>query len=288
MKTGRRAFLHLVGGAAATLFGVRRARAWQGTAAPEIHVATSNFLLGPRGAREGGERETFKTHAGLPREVLPALTRLRGLSLPEAIRSYAPARGFSDASLSRAELAHLLYFSNGVTGRASDGETHLLLRAAPSAGARYAGEVYVVVDRVVGLAPGVYSYSVPEHALVRLRAGSFARDVHAALERPGLLGGAAAYVLLTNVFGRYSSRYANRGYRYALIDTGHIGENLRLSATSAGLCEATEWRFHDSALDRLLQIDGREESGFGTRTKFSFESAGRMRTFMGIHLPTDR
>ncbi|NQZ60046.1 MAG: hypothetical protein HRT88_21555 [Lentisphaeraceae bacterium] len=40
---------------------------------------------------------------------------------------------------------------------------------------------------------------------------------------------AAAVVLLTNVFGRYTSRYANRGYRYALIDTGHIGENLRLA-----------------------------------------------------------
>ena len=43
--------------------------------------------------------------------------------------------------------------------------------------------------------------------------------------------GAAAAVLLTNVFGRYARRYANRGYRYALIDSGHIGENLRLIAT---------------------------------------------------------
>ncbi len=260
MKTGRRAFLHLTGSIVATLLGVRRSRARRSIAPPEIHTATSNFLLGPRGARERSERERFWTHGGLPREVLPALSEPRGLSLLEAVRSYAPACGFNDASLSRAELARLLYFSNGATGRSSDGVPRIHLRAAPSAGARYAGEVYVVVDRVIGLAPGVYAYSVPEHALVRLRAGVFARDVHAAVERPGVLRGAAAYVLLSNVFGRYTSRYANRGYRYALIDTGHIGENLRLAATSAGLSEATEWRFRDTALDGLLQIDGREEA----------------------------
>ncbi len=260
METGRRAFLRFAGSIVASLLGAHRAHARRSTAAPEIHTATSNFLLGPRGARGRSEGERFKTHAGLLREGLPAPAERAGLSLLEAVRSYAPACGFSDASLSRAELPRLLAFCNGATARVSDGVTRYDLRAAPSAGALYAGEVYVVVDRVTGVAPGIYAYSVPEHALVRLRAGAFARDVHAAVERPGVLRGAAAYVLLSNVFGRYTSRYANRGYRYALIDTGHIGENLRLAATSAGLREVTEWRFHDTALDRLLQIDGREEA----------------------------
>ena len=260
METGRRAFLHLAGSIVAALLRVRPARARGSTAPPEIHTTTSNFLLGPRGTRRRTEHERFWTHVGLPREELPALVEPSGLPLLEAVRSYAPARGFTDAPLSRAELARLLYFCNGATGRVSDGMTRFDLRAAPSAGALYAGEVYVVVDRVTGLTPGIYAYSVPEHALVRLRAGAFTHDVHAAVERPGALRGAAVYVLLSNVFGRYTSRYANRGYRYALIDTGHIGENLRLAATSAGLSEATEWRFHDTALDRLLQIDGREEA----------------------------
>ncbi len=157
METGRRAFLHLAGSIVAALLRVRPARARGSTAPPEIHTATSNFLFGPRGARGRSERERFKTHAGLPRKELPALAEPRGLSLLEAVRSYAPARGFSDASLSRAELARLLYFSNGATGRVFDGVTRFDLRAAPSAGARYAGEVYVVVDRVTGLAPGIYA-----------------------------------------------------------------------------------------------------------------------------------
>jgi len=151
MKTGRRAFLHLTGSIVATLLGVRRSRARRSIAPPEIHTATSNFLLGPRGARERSERERFWTHGGLPREELPALSEPRGLSLLEAVRSYAPACGFSDASLSRAELARLLYFSNGATGRVSDGVTRIDLRAAPSAGARYAGKVRAARGASFGL-----------------------------------------------------------------------------------------------------------------------------------------
>jgi SagB-type dehydrogenase family enzyme len=71
---------------------------------------------------------------------------------------------------------------------------------------------------------------------------------------------AAALVLLSNVFARYTFQYANRGYRYALIDTGHIGENLRLAASSAGLRAEFLPAFHDAALNDLLGLDGRAEA----------------------------
>ena len=109
------------------------------------------------------------------------------------------------------------------------------MRAAPSAGALYAGEVYVVAERVRELAPGSYYYDVRQHALVQLERGSLLPRAAQALEWPAAVARAAALVLLSNVFGRYTWRYANRGYRYALIDSGHIGENLRLAANSAGL-----------------------------------------------------
>ena len=65
---------------------------------------------------------------------------------------------------------------------------------------------------------------------------------------------------MTNVFARYRARYANRGDRYALIDSGHIGENLRLAAGELGLGEAAPARFEDDRLDALLGVDGREEA----------------------------
>ncbi len=154
----------------------------------------------------------------------------------------------------------LIAFTNGVTGGVESSSSAFGLRAAPSAGALYAGEVYVVAERVQGLAEGVYYYAVEQHELVALRSGSWLREVGRAVTEPGAIEGAAAAILLTNVFERYSWRYANRGYRYALIDSGHIGENLRLAARSAGLGWTREWRFEDDGLNELLQVNGREEA----------------------------
>ena len=118
----------------------------------------------------------------------------------------------------------------------------------------------MLAERVAGLAPGAYFYAVPNHALLRIRSGHFGDEVARSVERPSALANAAAFVLLTNVFGRYTWRYADRGYRYALIDSGHIGENLRLSAVAAGIGEQAVLRFHDDRLNAVLQVDGREEA----------------------------
>jgi SagB-type dehydrogenase family enzyme len=116
------------------------------------------------------------------------------------------------------------------------------------------------VQGVQGLDPGVYYYAVVPHQLVALRPGSFADPLGSALEDPAALGGAPVAILLTNVFRRYRQRYANRGYRFALIDSGHIGENLRLATASAGLGHRGALRFHDDALAALLGVDGSEEA----------------------------
>ena len=154
----------------------------------------------------------------------------------------------------------MLYFTNGVTGRTGVGARMLHLRAAPSAGALYAGEVYVLAERVRGLPPALYYYAVRDHRLVEVQAGKFLEEARRGLERPRTVEHAAAAIVLTNVFQRYAWRYANRGYRYALIDSGHIGENLRLAAASAGLAETGPLRFDDDLLNRLLRVDGRGEA----------------------------
>ena len=257
MKLRRRAFLRILAGAVAFLAG-RPAPARAKTRVLEIHRATRNTLAGALDGLLSKLRRPparFKAYAGAERTKLPALRADPALPLAEAVRHYAPARGFREAPLSLAELGRLLYFTNGVTGRRG-----LHLRAAPSAGALYSGEVYVVAERVSGLPSGVYYYDVMGHAVVRVQAGSFISQVADALERPGEIANVPVVILLTNVFHRYTWRYANRGYRYALIDSGHIGENLRLSATSAGFGDAAPLRFHDDRLNAILQVDGRAEA----------------------------
>jgi len=267
MRTDRRSFFRLLAGAAALLTG----KASIAKSTPErydIHRATRNTRLGAFGVRRprlSGPPLDHKRYPGKRRVALPARGDEPARTLAEIVRQWAPAEGFGSAAISLAQLGRLLHFTNGITLKAPSGQKGPARRAAPSAGALYSGEVYVAAARVQGLPPGVYYYDVGRHRLVEVAVGFEPGQLAAAVETPGSIKGAAiksaaATILLTNVFSRYSWRYANRGYRYALIDTGHIGENLRLAAASAGLAQRDFLSFRDDLLSELLAIDGVKES----------------------------
>ncbi len=260
MRTDRRGFLGLVAGGLGALALPARARGAPAAHTLAIHRITCHTRAGAIGRRLLAWRTPSppaKGYPGAARVALPASAAGVSRPLAATVRGFAPAAGFREREIPLATLARLLHQTNGVTGELGGA---VPLRAAPSAGALYAGEVYVAAECVEGLAPGLYHFAVVERALVRLREGPTFAAIGAALEEPGRLRGAAFAVLLTNVFGRYGARYANRGYRYALIDTGHIAENLRLAAAAEGFGEAGFARFDDERLDALLGVDGDAEA----------------------------
>ena len=275
MRGDRRAFLGrvlfgVVFGAAQRLRGLvaaggviasRRARA-AASEVPDLHRETRNRLLGPigpRGREIPGKDRRFKPYRERKRHDLPSETPPPDVTLEAVVRAWKP-HDLAPGSLPLPLLSQLLLSTNGVTGTEHFNGGVLHLRAAPSAGALYAGEVYVVASDVEGLPPGAWYYDVRRHELVELTRGALLERIEAALEQPGRVHDAAAVVLLSNVFSRYRRRYANRGYRYALIDSGHIGENLRLAASAAGWASLELPDFHDDLLNELLGLDGRAEA----------------------------
>ncbi len=243
------------------LAGVRPVRAANAPAeslARRVHRETRNTLTGSLGRRiwpSGPPPSRAKPYPSALRLRLPRAVFEGGANLAEAVRRFAPAEGVEETPISVKTLGRLLHLTNGITAPGG-----LPLRAAPSAGALYAGEVYVVAQNVEGLWAGVYSYHVPTHTLLRLASGSLAPRVAGAVERPATIASAPAFVLLTNVFLRYAHRYGDRAYRYALIDTGHLGENLRLAAAAEELGVASPLRFRDDVLNEMLGLDGRDEA----------------------------
>jgi hypothetical protein len=205
MATDRRGFLRLLGGT----LTLASTGAGAGDRALEIHAQTANTRWGAVGTRLRARHDPlapFKSYPNASRLGLPAIATPVALPLAEAVRGYAPASGLRATALSLAELSRLLYFRNGVTGRLPSQRGVVHLRAAPSAGALYSGEVYVVARGIRGLDPGVYYYAVLEHQIVALRSGSFMGEVASALDAPAAFGDAPAAVLLTNVFRRYRLR----------------------------------------------------------------------------------
>jgi SagB-type dehydrogenase family enzyme len=259
MRTDRRGFLGLLAGAVGVLALPGRAQGVSPARTLEIHGITRNTRAGAIGrwlTSWGSAPPLAKEYARSARVALPAAAAGTSRSLAATLRGFAPAAGFEAREIPLATVARLLHLTNGITGEKGG----VPLRAAPSAGALYAGELYLAAERVQGLAPGLYHFAVIERALVRLREGPALGEIADTLEDPGGVRDAAFAVLHSNVFDRYGVRYGNRGYRYALIDTGHIAENLRLAAAAEGFGEIGFTRFEDERLDALLGVDGRAEA----------------------------
>ena len=156
-------------------------------------------------------------------------------------------------------LSRLLFHTYGVTGVQEHPQGHQLFRAAPSAGALYPVEVYVVPGPRSGLDEGLYDYAVHRHQLVPVFEGEFYDEIVRSCFATPAFAVADALVILTGIFRRSSWRYHDRAYRRILLDCGHVLGNLSLAAESEGWRIAPTSAFEDSTLSQLLFLDPEEE-----------------------------
>lgn len=201
----------------------------------------------------GTQPARTKEYPGAARSALPPVSVPPELSLARAIEQRRSLRDYADRALTTTELSWLLVAATGITGTGG-------LRAAPSAGAQYPIETYVAVTRVEGIEPGIYHYAPADHALERVRTGTFGGDLVLAGLGQEFLGQAPVVLVLSAIFQRLRWRYRERAYRYALLEAGHIGQNVYLAAEAASLGACAVGAFSDEAINRLLDIDGVEEA----------------------------
>jgi len=178
---------------------------------------------------------------------LPEVRRDGPVSVERALASRRSQRSYTEAPLSLAEVAQLLWAAQGVTG--SDG-----LRTAPSAGALYPLEIHLVAGEVSGLAPGVYRYDPERHGLRQQVEG----DLREALAEKALeqswVADAPALLVITAVVQRTARKYGSRAERYVLIEAGHAAQNVYLQAEALGLGTVIVGAFEDEPLGRLLRL----------------------------------
>lgn len=200
--------------------------------------------------------ELYKRYPDAPRIALPGPDLDAGVPTARAIAERRSTRTYSPTPMTPAELAQVLFLTTGIT-RDRRGQAR---RSAPSSGALYPIETYVVVHNVDGIEPGVYHYAIREHELEQVRAGDFrAHTVEQAIGQD-FLGQCGVVLFLTNVLQRMRPKYQDRSYRYGLIEAGHIGENAYLSAVSHGLGACGVGAFMDDRINAMLGVDGTEEA----------------------------
>jgi SagB-type dehydrogenase family enzyme len=199
--------------------------------------------------------ERFKEYPDAPRIALETPRQRGGTSLWRALAERRSVRRFGD-QLTLSEVSRLLWAAQGATQRTQG----IQLRTAPSAGALYPIETYLVANFVSDLEAGVYHYAVPAHALEQLQTGDSRLAIaQAALDQRVALDAGVVFVW-TAVFRRSKWKYGQRAYRYVYLDAGHIAQNVALAAVALGLGSCQIAALYDQEANALLGVDGDEES----------------------------
>jgi len=196
----------------------------------------------------------YKRYPEAERFELPPATPLTG-DLASAIGNRVSERSFADDPLPLDALATLLRLGAGVTAQGS-----VPRRAAPSAGGLYAVETYPIAVRVEGLEAGVYHYAVLDDDLELLHRIP-GREVMEGFVPPDLYNSRPALVLaLSVIFARVQAKYLERGYRFALLEAGHIAQNILLTATALGLNSVPMGGFWDDPFNEFMGFDAATEA----------------------------
>ena len=198
----------------------------------------------------------YKEYPEAPELALPEPAFPVAPSMKDLVGRRRSVRVFSTKAVTLEELSALLWASAGITKVTANFE----YRAAPSAGALYPIETYLVVNRVEELPPGVYHYSVRGHSVRQLKKGDFAADAAAAALDQEMARKAPVVFAWTAVFGRSAWKYRERAYRYVYLDCGHIAGQLSLAAAALGLGSCSIAAIYDDEANALLGVDGEDES----------------------------
>jgi SagB-type dehydrogenase family enzyme len=189
----------------------------------------------------------------LPQETIesgaPALAAVAKTAPPEP-RAGPPARR---------DLAHLLYFSAGITRRRIYPNGEILFRAAASTGALYEIELYLVCGDLPDLAAGVYHFGPADFSLRQLRQGDFRGVVAAASGYEPFLAQAPAAIIATGTYWRNAWKYQARTYRHFGWDNGTIHANMLAVSVALGFETRLLCGFVDAEINRLLAVDADRE-----------------------------
>lgn len=168
------------------------------------------------------------------------------------------SRVYTDEEISLTTLSFLLWATQGV--KEIRGRAYATLRPVPSAGGRHPYETYLIVRKVEGLTPGKYHYLPMEHALEYLgEVEELDKTMTASLNGQKWATAASVTFYWAMVGYRAEWRYSTGAHRPALIDVGHIGQNLYIacSAVKLGCCGIAA--FDDTICTELFELDGKEE-----------------------------
>lgn len=197
-----------------------------------ILLALALNLTSGTGAAQGKEEETLS---------LPVPKISGEMSLEQAIQQRRAARKFTDAPLTLAEAGQLLWAAQGIT------EPRSGKRSAPSAMNFYMLDVYLSVETVEGLPPGLYRYQPKGHRLEPVRPGVSKIALQKALGKSEVKSAPALLIIV-------GLRYRTPDPAWMEREAGHAAQNVFLQATAMGLGTVALSGFKEKKVAKALNL----------------------------------
>ena len=182
---------------------------------------------------------------------LPAAKTTGSLSVEQTMLKRRSVRNFTSDPIDLAELSQLLWAAQGVSGKRR-------YRTAPSAGALYPLEVFVVVGNVTGIAPGSYRYIPKGHYLLKVLPNDRRDDLTDAALRQEWIAQAPAVVVIAGVYERTAVKYGRRAQQYVHIEAGCACQNIYLQATARNLASTCVGAFTDERVQKVIGMNANE------------------------------
>jgi SagB-type dehydrogenase family enzyme len=164
------------------------------------------------------------------------------VSVEEALRSRRSVRSYAKRDLTLEQVSQLLWAAQGIT------DDRRGLRAAPSAGALYPLEVYVVKN------DGLFHYVPEAHRIEPISEKDVKPELARACWGQGYVEEAAIDIVICAVYERVTGKYGQRGVRYTDMEAGHAAQNVFLQAEALGLASVPIGAFDDNAVARILGL----------------------------------
>ena len=174
---------------------------------------------------------SFKEYTRFPQFSLPH-PQLPSGSYKSLLRNRVSERNFdTKKSLELEDISEILFTGAGLNDGRLDAPTKEP-RHHPSGGALYPLECYIAAFRVRSLPVGIYHYAPKSHALEHLVSAQKPAIVLEACKDLIPSENPAIVLMITGVWGRSYPKYGELAYRLALLEAGHMMQNMLLAATS--------------------------------------------------------
>lgn len=208
--------------------------------ASAVAVRLYQVHLVPRAPKPGAQVATGEIE-------LPAPIHDSDTAIEQALLKRRSWRSYQDEPLTLQEISQLLWSAQGITDPRG-------FRTAPSAGALYPLELYVVVGNVENLGEGVYKYRPEGHTILKVLDGDKRAELAKAAVNQEWVKKGAVDLVIAAIYDRTTRKYGDRGIRYVHMEAGHVSENVYLQAVSLDLGTVTIGAFYDDRVREILNL----------------------------------